>query len=478
MNEKIRTRIAPSPTGPFHLGTARTALFNWIFAKQNGGKLILRIEDTDKERSEKKYEKEILESLTWLGLVWDEGPDKKGGFGPYRQSERGKIYEKHVNDLLEKGIAYYCFCSREQLEQEREAMLAQGYPPKYSGRCKNIDHEKAKSKSEKESSVIRLKIGGTDISFNDIIRGKITFDSNLIGDIVIAKNKESPLYNLAVVIDDAEMEISHVIRGEDHIANTPKQISIQEALGFKTPIYAHLPLILSHDRSKLSKRYVDTAILDYKKMGYLPNALINFLVLLGWHPSAGGLNKKNESEKELYSMEELSSLFNLKKVQKSGAAFSIEKLNWINGQYIKSSSSDELINHLGGLVPDSWLTDKAKLSKIMDVEKARIEKLSELLDSSRFFFEIENYDSELLVWKDSNREETAEHLKKLQEILKGGGGEKEVMEYAEEKGKGNVLWPLRVALSGKSASPGPFEIMTILEKSEIMDRVKNAISKL
>src|SRR3989344_5960565 len=274
----VRVRIAPSPTGYMHIGTVRTALFNWLFAKQHGGDFVLRIEDTDLERSKKEYEEDLIDNLKWLGLTWDESP--------IRQTDRLDIYEKYLGRLLEEGKAYYCFCSKEQLEMERQAMLAQGFAPKYSGRCRTIGIAEAAARVKKgEDSVIRLKVADRKISFKDLIRDDVSFEASLIGDFVIAKSLRSPLYNFAVVVDDADMAISHVIRGEEHLANTPRQILIQEALGFKQPYYAHIPLILNADRSKMSKRAGDTAIRDYRAQGYLPEAILNFLVLLGWHPA-------------------------------------------------------------------------------------------------------------------------------------------------------------------------------------------------
>ena len=281
---KVRVRLAPSPTGYLHIGTARTALFNYLFAKKHEGQFILRVEDTDIERSEKKYEKDIMDGLRWLGLEWDEGPVEaategqllvnqyKGDFGPYRQSGRTAIYEKYLKKLLDEGHAYYCYCTKEELEAERQAMLSQGLAPKYSGRCRN-----GKPSDANDPQIIRFKVPDVRVSFRDMIRGEISFNAGLIGDIAIAKNLQTPLYNFVVVIDDHEMEITHVIRGEDHINNTPKQILFMEALGFSRPHYAHLPLILDPDRSKMSKRYSATAIQEYRNQGYLPEAVINFL---------------------------------------------------------------------------------------------------------------------------------------------------------------------------------------------------------
>ncbi|MEK7555483.1 MAG: glutamate--tRNA ligase [Patescibacteria group bacterium] len=468
----VRVRLAPSPTGLLHIGTARTALFNWLFAKKNEGKFILRIEDTDVERSEKKYEKDIITGLKWLGLDWDEGPDCGGEYGPYRQSERGDIYEKYLKKLLDENKAYYCFCSKEELESDRQAMLAQGFPPKYSGKCRNLSKD-----GTGEPSVIRFKTPETEVEFNDIIRGKVKFNSALIGDFVIAKDLRTPLFNFAVVIDDFEMKISHVIRGEDHISNTPKQILIQKAFDFEEPKYAHLPLILSPDRSKMSKRYIESSLLDYKNEGYLSDALVNFLALLGWHP---------EDEREILSRDDLIKEFNLKRVQKAGAVFNIEKLEWLNGQYISKSEPDDLIKAIKELIPPEWNENKKLLLKIISIEKERMRKLSDLKELADFFFKIPNYDAQLLKWQEMANEKIITNLELLLGALKEmpeenfskAELENKIMPLTEIWGKGELLWPLRVSLSGKQASPGPFEIMEILGKEESFKRIKLAIKKL
>ena len=266
-----RVRLAPSPTGWFHVGNARTGLFNYLFARKTGGTFVLRVEDTDKERSKKEYEENMLEGLKWLGVEWDEGPEKDGSFGPYHQSDRIEIYKEYLSQLLEEGKAYYCFCTPEELEAQREDMIARGMPPKYSGKCRDLPENTVKEYlAQGKPSVIRLKMPKKVIKFNDIIRGEVEFNLDLIGDTVIAKSLDEPLYNFAVVIDDYLMKITHVIRGEDHISNTPKQIVIQELLGLPTPNYAHLPMILGPDRSKLSSRHGAMGLNEYKKMGYLP----------------------------------------------------------------------------------------------------------------------------------------------------------------------------------------------------------------
>ncbi|MEK7153985.1 MAG: glutamate--tRNA ligase, partial [Patescibacteria group bacterium] len=319
MKKEIRVRMAPSPTGYLHIGIARTALFNYLFAKHNNGKFVLRIEDTDLERSEKKFEDDILTGLKWLGLSWDEF---------YKQSDRIPIYSKYIQKLLDNGRAFWCYHTEKELEQEKieqsEKKELQRHVCKYKG-------EKTETGDIKRG-IIRLVVdenSARKINFEDIIRGKVEFEERLLGDFSIAKNTETPLYNFAVVVDDYEMDITHVIRGEDHIANTPKQILLQEALGFERPQYAHLPLILGEDRSKLSKRHGAVSLNEYRKQGYLPEAIFNFLALLGFTPPEG---------KEILSREELVEIFDLVKIHKSGAIFDTRKLDWLNGEYLKKLS--------------------------------------------------------------------------------------------------------------------------------------------
>ncbi len=460
---EVRVRIAPSPTGYFHVGGARTALFNWLFAKHHGGKFILRIEDTDLERSKKIFEEDIITSLQWLGLDWDEGP--------IRQTDRLNIYEKHLRQLLEKGSAYYCFCTKEELEAERQGMLAQGFAPKYSGKCRKLTADEVRANQKKAlASVIRFRIPETRVDFTDIIRGNISFDGALIGDIVIAKDLRSPLYNFAVVVDDAEMAISHVIRGEEHLANTPRQIFIQEALGFSRPKYAHLPLILNPDRSKMSKRFSATALHEYKDHGYLSEALVNFIAFLGWHP---------KDDKEILSIEELIKEFDLERVQKAGAVFNVDKLDWLNAQYLKKLTAKELAKALAVAPTEDNF-------KIIELTRERMKKLTDFKALTEFFYELPDYDSKLLVWKSSPRRAILENLREEEKLLGGlksddftrAESEKLLLPLAEARGRGDTLWPLRAALSGQEASPGPFEIMDALGKKETLRRIQIAIDKL
>ncbi|HXF44312.1 MAG TPA: glutamate--tRNA ligase [Candidatus Paceibacterota bacterium] len=459
----IRVRFAPSPTGPLHLGNARAALFNWLFAKHEGGKFLLRIEDTDKERSKKEFEKDILEGLEWLELK----PDEK----PIRQSERLEIYAENLQKLLDEKKAYWCFCSHEELEAERQMQLSQGIAPKYGGRCRHLPPEKAALRVENgEKAVIRIRMPEKKISFTDVVKGRIEFDMTLVGDVVIAKGLREPLYNFAAAVDDVLTNISHVIRGEDHIANTPKQIVIQEALGFEGPHFAHLPLILDTGRKKLSKRKLETSLNDYRKEGYLSEAMLNFLVLLGWHP---------QEDREVVSREEMVEEFTLERVQKGGAVFNEEKLNWLNAHYIKAMKTEELLERAKPFIPKTWFKNEKLLLAVLETEKERAKNLKDFKNLADFFFELPEYDAKFLIWKETPPERILANLKTVRELVNDNSyPASEIMALAEREGRGEVLWPLRVALSGREASPGPLEILKILGRTETVKRLDKAIKKL
>ncbi len=462
----IRVRIAPSPTGHMHVGLARTALFNWLFAKQNKGEFLLRIEDTDIERSKREFEDEIREGLRWLNLNWDGEV--------YRQSERREIYRKYLEKLIAEKRAYYCYCSKEDLEAERQSMVADGLPPKYRGHCRTLTN----APRENTPGVIRFIVPEVKVDFKDLIRGKVEFDAGLFGDIVIAIDLDRPLYNFAVVIDDWEMKISHVIRGEDHIANTPKQILLQKALGFDTPIYAHIPLILDTDRKKLSKRANETSLLEYRNLGFLPEAMINFLVLLGWHP---------EGNEEIFSLEEMVAIFNLTRVQKGGAVFNQEKLDWLSGQYISSFTASEIYSRLKEFKKDKKLDDRPEfVQKIIEVLKERMKTWEDFWHLSDFFFELPDYEIGLLRWKEQSLPDIQIILNKVLDQWREIDESDFVFQNLQKKleilisgaTRGEVLWPLRVSLSGKSVSPDPLEIAQILGKSETLKRIQGAIEKI
>ncbi len=456
----VRVRLAPSPTGPFHIGTARTALFNWLFARQNSGKFILRIEDTDKERSKKNWEKEIVDGLEWLGFIWDEF---------YRQSERAEIYKTYLEKLISEGKAYYCYCTKEELEAERQAMLAQGLPPKYGGHCRDL----TAPPPGKKPQVIRFKTPEAEVVFKDIIRGTVKFDASLFGDMVIAKNTISPLYNFAAVVDDEEMRISHVIRGEDHLSNTPKQILLAKAMGFGNVEYAHLPLILAPDKSKLSKRAIETSFSEYKEK-YLPEAIVNFLALLGWHP---------KRDQEVLGKNELVKEFDLKRVQKAGAIFDLNKLNWLQKEHLRLLGDGKITELLlASLKKIGFSPNKTMVGKIVKTQRERITNLEVFSRDISFFFQLIDYDPKLLVWQKSSPEKTATVLEKTYEIAAGAKSQKNFIEeiklFADQEGRGAVLWPLRVALSGLQSSPDPLEISVILDTKEIKKRLEVAIRKI
>ncbi|MDR3581849.1 MAG: glutamate--tRNA ligase [Candidatus Pacebacteria bacterium] len=483
--EKVRVRIAPSPTGQMHIGTARTALFNWLFARQQGGTFVLRIEDTDVERSKKEYETELLQGLEWLGLTWDEGPDANGGpdrgeFGPYRQSERTAIYRKYIQQLLEKGEAYYCYCTKEDLEAQRQALLAAGLPPRYNGHCRNLVEPPAGRNPE----VIRFKVPEVKVEFKDLIHGKTSFDTALFGDQVIAKDLDTPLYNFAVVVDDALMEITHVIRGEDHLSNTPKQILMQRALGFPTPQYAHLPLILNPDRSKMSKRFADVALSSYRERGYLPDGIVNFIGLLGWHP---------KDDHEVFTREYALEHFEMSRVQQAGAIFNEEKLDFVNREHMKTTPIVELVTlavpfyeKAGIAIPSATDANYGMLAKAVALQLGRAKTLADVVEGSRLFFAMPEYEAKLLCWKETSVNDTMDALRGALAVLEAHAAnkfEKEPLLEAltpltNEKGRGVVLWPLRVSLSGQAASPDPMEIMEVLGKDESIARVSRAIEKL
>ena len=472
--------MPPSPTGVAHMGTARTALFNYLFARKEKGAFVLRIEDTDKERSKKEYEDDIVETLRWLGMEWDEGPDKGGPYAPYRQSERTELYKKYLAKLLDNGQAYWCFCTTEELEAQRSHQTSLGEAPRYKGVCRSLTKEDQEKRLEAgDRGVIRFIVEPKTLAFQDLIRGEITFDTGLLGDIVIAKDLETPLYNFTVVVDDFEMQMTHVIRGEDHIANTQKQILLQEALELPGLQYAHLPLLLGQDRTKLSKRHGDNSVRTYREAGYLPEAIVNFLALLGWNPG---------DEREIFSMEELIQEFSLDRIQKGGAIFNPQRLDWINGIYIRNTPLDELAKLCQPYLPQSNTVDFETLKKIVALYHERLKHLSEITELTDFFFGDKlEYDKELLRWKDATDSQTKEMLERLEGLIVGIQEpewgreklEKVIMPEAEkEKNRGYMLWPFRFALTGKKASAGPFEIAEVLGKQKTLQRIQDAKAKL
>ncbi len=460
---KIRTRMAPSPTGNLHVGTAHTTIFNFLFAKHHNGTFIIRFEDTDPVRSKKEFEENILEGLAWLGIHSDEPI--------VRQTERGGAYRPYLDKMLGDGSAFYCHHSEKELEAEQEQQKAAKTQPKHVCSDRN---------SNLENGVIRIKNDAQEhLTFIDSIRGPITFDPQLLGDFALARSIDSPLYHFAVVVDDHEMAITHVIRGEDHIPNTPKHILIQKALGFFIPQYAHLSLLLGSDRSKLSKRHGATSVSDYRALGYLPDAMFNYMALLGWNPG---------TEQEIFSREELIKEFSLERVQKAGAIFDITKLDWINGEYIRAKTPQQLLSDMRPyLMPEAISYDDEYIKNVIALEQPRLKKLSEITEKTDYFFREPSLDPTLLSWKSMNNEEIKQSLLttlKILEAISSTNFNRENLETvllakaSEFKDRGSLLWPLRVALCGKKTSPGPFDILAILNKEISIQRIQAALAML
>ena len=482
MNE-IRVRFAPSPTGYLHIGGARTCLFNWLLARRLGGKLILRIEDTDLERLKENSVEQILSSLKWLGMNWDEGPERGGEFGPYFQSQRMDIYKREAEGLVDKGRAYYCYCTTEELEERRKKAKETGGSFKYDGRCKEL------SKEEKDrfilavrKPVIRIKAPTEgQIVVNDIIRGSVSFDNAQLDDIIIFKSNGMPTYNFACVIDDYSMKISHVIRAEEHLSNTPKQVVIYNALGHVCPQFAHVPMILAPDRSKLSKRHGATSVEEFKDQGFLPQAIVNYLCLLGW--STG-------NQDEIIELNNAAAQFSLERVSKNAAIYDTKKLTWINGHYLKTLDieyvTESTIPFMREIGIDVNGVDMDKLKSIVNLVREKVWKLTEIAEGSRFFFEKPFEYEEKGVEKHFRKEGADKLLNGIMEKLKVlDSFDKTAIEtayrsYAEELGikAGELIHPTRIALTGKTVSPGLFEIMEIIGKDECVERINKVIEFL
>ena len=451
---EVRVRFAPSPTGPLHIGGARSALFNYLWAKKQNGTFVVRIEDTDLERSSRESEELILDSLRWLGITWDEGIAVEGSKnGPYRQTERLHIYETYIKQLIEKGHAYRCYCSEEEIEKEREELMAKGELPRYLGKCRSLSVEQEQIHiAEGRKPVIRFKVPEDEtVVVRDLVRGDVNFETNGIGDYVIIKSDGIPTYNFAVVIDDATMNITHVIRGEEHLSNTPRQILIYKALGLKEPSFAHISLILGQDRTKMSKRHGSTSVINYKELGYLPEALVNFLALLGWAP---------EGEEEIFSIQEITEQFSLDRVAKNPAVFDMEKLKWMNGLYIRNLSDEtylELVlpyikaSGIGMDKDDKWmqlaaLTLREYLSCLSEVK----EHLNAFVGD-----EVEPEDEEAkAILKEEHLPELCNAF--LLKLDKKDASPEEAKKLLKEVGKDlglpgkKVFMPLRVALTGQT----------------------------
>ncbi len=471
---KPRVRFAPSPTGQLHIGNVRTALYNWLFARKTGGTFILRIEDTDVERSEGRYETQLLADLKWLGLDWDEGPDVGGPYPPYRQSDKMEVYRAYAEQLIQEQKAYYCFCSAEELERERQQALAEQRQPIYSGKCKRLDPaEVERRRAAGEPGAIRLKIPERPIRFHDIVRGSVEFSNEVVSDPIIVRSSGMPVYNYVVVIDDADMKITHVIRGDDHISNTPKQVAVYEALGLPVPEFAHLSTILGPDRERLSKRHGATSISHFREMGVLPEALMNYLALLGWAPSGG--------DREIFPKDELIRGFTLERVTPSPAIFDNEKLNWLNRHYIKNSPA-RVVHEMGigflrraGLLPPTLNANvRSWADRVIDLLAPYVDRMEQLPERAGILF---NFDPVKAVSNPENAEvlQGGKALPVLEGFAKRASQEtplaperfKEIMNElkAETGAKGKDLFhPVRVALIGAHSGPDFDRLIPLMEE--------------
>ena len=457
----MRLRFAPSPTGQLHVGNARTALFNWLLAHGKDGTFVLRIEDTDAERSTRESEVSILEDLRWLGLDWDEGPDVEGPHGPYRQSERLHLYASYANELLAADHAYHCFCTAQQLDTERRERLAAGQPPMYSGRCRALDRNESSARVERgERPVIRFRVPeNVEVAFDDLVRGTVTFNTEVIGDPVIVRSDGRPAYNFAVVVDDALMEITHVIRGEDHISNTPRQLLMYQALGFTPPSFAHLSLVMGPDHTPLSKRHGATSVAEFRERGYLPEALVNYLALIGWSPG---------SDEELLPVDELARRFNVEDVGHSAGVFDPEKLAWMNRHYMKTAVPGRLAaESVQYFLRQGFLLQRTPaaldyLASLLALAVGSVDRLEEIPDRVRFVFA---YDADAALQRPETAAVLAEPgardvIAALAEEITDPMLDREAFRAmaarvkARTGQKGRALFhPIRVALTGEGGGP-------------------------
>jgi glutamyl-tRNA synthetase len=477
--DEVRVRFAPSPTGYLHVGGARTALFNWLYARHHRGKFILRIEDTDKARSTPELTNMILDSLRWLGLDWDEGPEAEGEYGPYFQSERSELYRQALAKLQAEGKVYPCFCSAEELEERRQEQMKAGKPPRYDRRCRQLEKKEVErliGTGKAPAWRLAMPTEG-ETAFDDLVRGKLTFANQELDDFILVRSDGSPTYNFVVVVDDINMHITQVIRGEDHISNTPKQIQVYNALGAALPEFGHIPLVLGKDKSRLSKRHGATSMDVYRDEGYLPEAMFNFLALLGW--SSG-------TDRELFSRQELVELFDLSAVGKAGSVFDMDKLSWMNGYYIRQMDDERFLELTGeklvqagiekGVVESEWGR------KVALLEKEKMKSLDDVVPLTKFFF------SDELLYEEKAQKQlagSAELLRSLKEGLNklerfdAPALEEFIRGLAEKRGEsaGKLIHPLRAALSGLSSGPGLFEMMELLGKERCINRIEAALER-
>ena len=486
-------RFAPSPTGHLHVGNARTALFNWLFARQKGGTMVLRVEDTDVERSEARFESQLLDDLKWLGLDWDEGPDVGGSFGPYRQSDRLAIYREHAERLVREHKAYLCFCTAEELEHARQRAQAEHRSPIYSGKCRKLDRAEAdKRRDAGEPAAIRLHIPEHPIRFHDIVHGAVEFPNEVISDPIILRSNGMPVYNYVVVIDDALMQITHIIRGDDHLSNTPKQVALYEALGWPTPEFAHLSTILGGDRERLSKRHGATSVANFREMGVLPEALMNYMALLGWAPSGG--------DREIFSKDELIREFSLDRVTPSPAVFDMEKLYWLNRHYLKEKPVEAVVELAipvfvkAGLLPETLQTTslpkneavRSWFLKVIELLAPSVDYLVQLPERAAMIF---NYDARAALENPENIEVLRSDKSSV--VIEGFAKQarseaqltperfKAIMNQVktESGAKGKELFhPVRIMLTGSHSGPEFDKLIPLLEEGSKLTLPKHVKS--
>jgi len=469
----VRVRFAPSPTGYLHIGGARTALYNWLFAKANKGVFILRIEDTDRTRSTEEAVKAILDGLEWLGIDWNEGPDVGGDFGPYFQTERLKTYTEWADKLLKEGKAYYCFCTPEELAEQRRIAAERKEAPKYNAKCRKL----SKADAEKQLKagkvpVIRFRLPETGVTkVHDLIRGDVNFENEVLDDFVIIKSDGFPTYNFAAVVDDHLMMITHVIRGDDHLSNTPRQILLYKAFGLTPPTFAHIPMIMGQDKARLSKRHGATSVIEYKDLGYLPEAVVNYIARLGW----------GYKDQEIFTIEELIEKFTVEKVQKTSAIFDFAKLNWLNSQYIKGLSADSLISHVMPFIENAYPgMDKVYAEKVIKCFHDRMKTFVEIVTLSEYFFNDDyKMDPEakekyidkpgvkdiIVKLKDKLSKTTPFTRDNIEVSFKG------LAEQLKVK-LGEVIHPARALLTGRTESPGIYDVVEVLGKEKTIKRLE------
>jgi glutamyl-tRNA synthetase len=482
ISETVRVRFAPSPTGYLHVGGLRTALYNYLFAKNKNGKIVLRIEDTDRTRFVEGAVENLFSTFNWAGLNFDEGPRKEGLYGPYIQSERLHIYKQYSEILINSGKAYYCFCKPERLKELKDKQQKEGLQPKYDKLCLNLTKDEINKRlNSNEVYVIRLNVPDKlTITVDDVIRGKVEFNSDIIDDQILIKSDGYPTYHLANVVDDHLMKITHVIRGEEWLSSTPKHVLLYDFFGWEKPVFAHLPLLLNPDKSKLSKRQGDVAVEDYRAKGYLKEALINFVALLGW--SSG-------DDREFYYLNELVDNFSLERVNKAGAVFNVEKLNWLNAEHLRKKSNAEILILLKDELSESKFKEKNYkddyLLKVIEAMKERVGFVKDYLDKSPYFFEApSSYDESVVSkrWKGNSAVLVTKLAEKFQILENPVKADYEnALEQAASEfnvSKGELIHPLRLAVSGMGAGPGVFDIVDILGKEESIKRIKKAVDTI